>query len=576
MKTQNLNTVDFIRLKSIFSRKTTKLIFTYVAALFFLQDINAQSSKAIQSKLQKVTVYLQGAHLYYNETVNLQSGNNEITFEGISPYVNIASLQASSKSAIVMDVKHNLKYKEKEVVTKKYDKDIERVLDSLEELSFEIKDVDNKFKVLAQEKSMLLNNRIMKGEPLKDSLVLIKEGMIFLKEKLNSIYEQELKLERAKAKLTKQKSKLETRHNTLTLLQNGTINESVANAQPIHQIIVTLFSELPATAVPVSFNYFVSNANWQPVYNLQATSAKNSLELKYFANVTQSTGLAWNNVPLTLSTSNPAESNTKPELSPWYLSYQQYIREYNKNITQSNAYRPLESQTISKDGATEYSVKKNEADYLKNYVQMSENMIRTEYEIKLNYNITADNKPHKVLINQKDTPMSMEFAAVPKICTDAYLLARVTGWEDMNIIPGNARLYFDNTFVGEMYLDASTTDDTLDINLGRDKSIAITRKKVKEDFKKKVLSDEKVETRTIEIMVRNTKNVPIELVIEDQIPVVSGTNEIKVALVSSDGATLDASTGKLTWNKKLKVKESEKITFTYEIKYPKDKVVAGL
>jgi hypothetical protein len=127
-----------------------------------------------------------------------------------------------------------------------------------------------------------------------------------------------------------------------------------------------------------------------------------------------------------------------------------------------------------------------------------------------------------------------------------------------------------------MYLNANSNSDTLSVNLGRDKTIAITRKKIKEKFKVKFIDNEKVETRTIELMVRNTKNIPIEMELEDQIPIVQGTEEIKVKLINSDDAELDELTGKLKWRVKLGVKDSKKITFTYEIKYPKNKPVAGL
>ncbi len=538
----------------------------------------AQSPKTYTPKLQKVTVYLQGAHLYYNENVNLQAGNNELIFENISPYINAASLQASCKEATVMDVKHQIKYKEKIVSTRKYDKEIENVLDSLEEINYLMRDNDNKVNVLETEKAMLLNNRIIKGQPLRDSLPTLRDGLVFLKEKLNSIYDQSLKLERNKAKLQKQKTKLDTRYSNLILLQNGQDDYSQAAAQQVNQVVITLFSDA-ATTAQVGFNYFVQNANWVPVYDLQATSATNNFNLKYFANVTQNTGIEWTNVPLTLSTSNPNETNVKPELSPWYLSFMKYLRNDNKAKSLSNAGVPMEMESVamnktSDNDTTDDAEEDNK--YIKNYVKITENIIRTEYEIKLNYTIATDGKMHKVLINQKEVPMIMQFAAVPKVCTDAFLMAKVTGWEDMNIIPGNARLYFDGGYVGEMYLDASTTSDTLNINLGRDKSIAITRKKIKENFKDKLFTDDKVETRTIELVVRNTKNVPIEIVLEDQIPVVSGTNDIKVNLLESDGATLDESTGKLTWNVKLKVKDSKKITFTYQIRYPKGKQLAGL
>ena len=145
----------------------------------------AQSPKTYTPKLQKVTVYLQGAHLYYNENVTLQAGNNELIFENISPYINVASLQAASKGAVVMEVKHQIKYKEKAIATRKYDKEIENVLDSLEDIAYAMKDIDNKVYVLETEKSMLMNNRIIKGQQLRDSLPTLRDGMAFLKEKLN-------------------------------------------------------------------------------------------------------------------------------------------------------------------------------------------------------------------------------------------------------------------------------------------------------------------------------------------------------------------------------------------------------
>jgi uncharacterized protein (TIGR02231 family) len=557
------------------SHLKTGLILLLTCFNFFVE---AETAKVINPKLQKVTVYVQGAHLYYTEAVSLKPGNNEIIFENISPNLVESSLQSSCKGATVMDIKHNLKYKEKAEVTRKYDKIIEGILDSLEEVNYQLKDNDNKTSVLVKEKNMLLNNRLMNGEFLKDSLALLRDGMLFLKEKLNSIFEQELKLERSKNKLLKQKTKLDNRHNTFVLLQSGQENTNTIKAQPVHQVIISVYSETPVTT-NLGFNYYVQNAGWVPVYNLQATSTTNSLELNYFANITQNSGIDWENVPLTLSTSNPNESNSKPELNPWYLNFVQYMRSNNNYNSISNAAMPMSSETLSLDS---YDSKgkddseKKDAMYLKNYVQITENIIRTEYEIKLNYTIASDGKMHKALINQRNMPMKMEFAAVPKICTDAFLIAKVTGWEDMNILPGKASLYFDSGYVGEIYLNTASSTDTLSINLGRDKSIAISRKKIKENYKEKIVSEEKIVTRTIELMVRNTKNNSIDLLIEDQIPVTRGTNEIKVVLLKSDGAKLDEATGKLSWNLNLKVKDSKKITFSYEIHYPKNKVIAGL
>lgn len=549
-----------------------RIILYFILIMAF--NVQAQSSKITNAHLQKATVYLQGANLFYSENVMLQAGNNEIVFENISPSLNDASLQASSRGGVVMEVKHLLKYKEKVMVTRQYDKEIQNVVDSLDDLSYDVKDLDNKLTVLATSKHMLLNNRIIKGEPQRDSLALLRDGMQFLQEKLNSIYEQELKLEHAKSRLLKQKNKLDARYNMLILLQSGQDVATSNSAQSIHQVVVTLFSEL-ATAATINFNYYVPYANWVPQYDIQASSVSGIFQLKYFADVTQNTGIDWSNVPITLSTSNPSESNNKPELNPWYLSfiaYQQGVKTlgYAAKVPSSAGVYEATIALKKKESS------QDDSKVIEDFIQVTESLIRTEYEIKLNYNIASDGKVHKVLINQRDMPMQLHFAAVPKICTDAFLIAKVSDWEDLNIIPGNARLYFDGGYVGNMYLSANTTNDTLNVNLGRDKTIAIKRKKIKENTKDKFIEQDKIETRSVELTVRNTKNVPIEIILEDQIPLVSGTNEIKVTLIKAEGAEMDELTGKLTWNLKLNVKESKKVVFTYEIRHPKGKQVVGL
>ncbi len=540
--------------------------------------LNAQNNKPIKAKLQKATVYLQGAHLYYSETVSLSQGINDLVFENISSSINVASLQANCKEGTVMEVRNFEKYKERKPATNKYAREIERIQDSLEDYKFYDIELDNKLKVINVEKNLLTNNKLMRGELFNDSLVLLRESMIFLKAKLNEYYEQELKITRNKANNAKIVSKLHERYNLLINLQENNGEEKQENETPTMQVIVTIFAE-SSTQTQVSFNYLIPNASWVPQYDLQASTQSNNFQLKYFANITQNSGLDWKNTNLTLSTSNPNEANFKPELTPWYLSFLEYRQKPIVNYL-SNALAPMQ---VTRKGVMTDDVK-GEKNYdsqieekpLSDYIEVSQNLIRTEYEIKLNYNIASDGRAHKILINQKQVPMQLAFAAVPKLCNDAFLQAKIVGWEDLNIIPGSARLYFDGSYVGEMYLNASSNTDTLSVNLGRDKTIVLTRKKLKEKFKVKLIDNEKIETRTIELMVRNTKNMTLEMELEDQIPIVQGTEEIKVKLLHSDDAELDELTGKLKWHVKIGSKDTKKVTFTYEIRYPKGKPVAGL
>ncbi len=546
--------------------------------LFTLVFQHAFGNKPETVKVNKVTVYLQGAHLYYTDQVNLLAGNNEFIYENISANIVAQTLQASSKGGTLMEVNHQVRYKERKPVVHQYAKAIALVFDSLEENTYNLQGVENHLSVLAQEKKMLLNNRLIRGDSPKDSLPLLKESMAFTREKLNEILEQELKWGRLKNKFNKERDRLNQRHQDLELLQNGNYNEDGLAAIPINQVIVTVYAEQAGLA-QINFNYFIQTASWVPNYDLIASSANNQIQLKYFAHVSQNSGLNWNQAALTLSTSNPMERNIKPSLATWYLGFQEYKRL--KEGRSVNAVMALSKQTVKSVGAPQTDDVKEDQDYaeqksLSEYINITENLIRTEYEIKLKYEIGSDGKMHKVMIKEQNIPMILAFAAVPKICADAFLMGRVTGWEELNIIPGAARIYFDGGYVGETYLSNQSTNDTLDLNLGKDKSMVVTRKKVKDKTKIKNLENEKVETRSIEIVVRNTKNIAVDINLEDQIPVSQNPADIKVTLLDANGASLDEITGFLNWKLKLGSKESKKIVFTYEIRYPKNKQVYGL
>ncbi len=547
-----------------------------IFAIMLLISVSAQAqNKPIKAHLQKVQVFLQGAYLFYQENVYLLPGNNEFIFENISPVIDENSLQASSKSGVVMETSHHILYKEKPKKTGQYDKALRDVRDSIEDIRFDLKEIDYKYKVIVAEKNLLVNNRMMKGEFPKDSLPLLRDALNLLKEKLSSILEQEFKLDKYKSKKDKTLGQLQTREQNLINLQNGQYDNGSEEPVATHRVIVTIYAESPANAI-VNFNYLIANASWTPSYDLKAEEKSKNMQLVYFASINQQSGIDWKNVNMSISTTNAYDNNTKPELSPWVISFIEYFNRTKRKaigIT-SNSAIPMQKESVTYNNAPEMDMAEQKS--ITEYIEVTENLIRTEYDIKLNYEINSDGKNHKVMINQKNIPMNLEFAAVPKLSTDAFLMAGVGGWEDLNILPGKARIHFDGLFAGEIMLMADGVKDTIFVNLGKDRTIGLSRKKIKEKYKVKFIDQEKVETRSIELVVRNSKNIPIEIKLEDQIPVVQGTEEIKVNLLDGDGAELDPLTGLLTWKLKLNSKESKKIIFTYEVRYPKGRTVANL
>lgn len=562
----------------------------------FLSISFAQSEKTVKTTVQRATVFLQGAQLSSTETVSVQSGITNIIFEGVSPYLTESSLQAVGKGGtdfVIMDVRYNLKYVEaapkKTTIAgaadpnrERYERDLQTVNDSLVELGFIQQSITYQKNNLTVERNVMTTTKMMRGEFKRDSLPLLTQSIDFLRMRLNNIDTENLKLEREQYRLTLIVNRLNTKRAELQQLIAGNYPKNPvvdAAPKPVSQVIVTVQSDMP-TVAQVNLSYFVPNAGWSVSYDLRASKDLPTIDLRHKASVYQNTGVDWKDVLLTLSTGNPSASNVKPVLSPYFINYEQPIvyQNYNQNALRNQNVMPTSAaragmkMTEAEDAKKEYAPPRDASDF----VTVSEGMLRVEYEIKLRYTIESDNKPHNVSIQNKTIPAIYNYSVIPKIDLDPFLIARLTGWEDMNLIQGQARIYFDGSFIGETTINPKNTNDTLQLNLGRDKSIAVTRVKVKDRSKERILSDMKVVTKTYEIKIRNTKSTPIRLVVEDQLPVTQDASIKIEKLEDSNATTFNAETGKLTWDFRLSSRDTKTLIFSYEVRYPKEKVLNNL
>ena len=550
--------------------------------LLIALTINAKSANTFKAKVEKATVYLNGAQLFSSHDVVLAQGVNDIIFEGVSPLLQAPSLQASGKGSFtIMEVKFDAIYPEATAVVKpstKKLKALQLVGDSIMEIQLQLDEITDKMAALQTEKNILLGNRLIKGETKRDTLNLFKDAMDYLRTRLNNLNAETYKLRREQNSRSQLMTDLLERQSNLNAIINQVENNGATTPQATYRIIVSVLAD-QATAGSISVNYFVAQAGWTPEYDLRADNNTNKLQLTHKARITQNTGIDWNNALLTLATGTPMQSTIKPDLAPAYLSfYNAYQKEQKKRTLEKNAPQTLSfNESLCSTG----NVKNLDIDDAKDatfsfdWTSVSDNILNTEYDVRLRYNIPADGKQHLVAIQTKDLKTNYNLSSVPKMDASAYLLAKITGWEDLNLIPGNSRIYFDGSYIGESYIDPNTTNDTLVLSMGRDKGIVINRKKLKDKTKEKVLLEEKTITVTYEIMIKNTKSVAAELHIDDQIPLSSNPG-IVVKLTDSSKAKYNEETGKLEWDINLKPKESRKISFTYEVKIPKDKIIAGL
>lgn len=205
-------------------------------------------------------------------------------------------------------------------------------------------------------------------------------------------------------------------------------------------------------------------------------------------------------------------------------------------------------------------------------VEQTQNQLGYEFEIKQPYTVASDGKSVMAEIGRFDLPAAYTYQSTPKIDKDAFLVAEAVDWEKLNLLQGEANVYFENTFVGKSILDPNQTSDTLRFSMGRDRNIRIERTKENDYSSRRAIGSNQTQTTGWKYVVRNTRSEPVVLTLADQLPV-SRNSVITVTAEELSGGQLDKESGIVTWKMELKPGEQRELKLRYAVKYPKGRAL---
>ncbi len=528
------------------------LFFLFLSIISYSQTVKTISN----TDIKEVKVYLTGAQIVREIKTSVDAGTMQLSIEGLSEHINAGSITVTGTGdATLLSVVSQLDY----LNSTKKSPQLKMLQDSLDELNHSLVKINDLSSIFNGEIDMLNANKSIGGanvgvdkDNLKEIADFYRERMIELKIKLLD-NKTELK------KIGEHIKKVSQQISTLSAQEN----------KPTSTILVTLDSK-QKTNLSLEVSYIVSNAGWTPLYDVRAVDVNSNVQLGYKANVFQSTGEEWKNVKLKLSTGNPTQNGVKPTLVPWYLNFYQ-PRAYGSYKLDKNA--AIQNNLSMEAPSTQ--TREELVNPVSSYVSVEQNQLTTDFNIAIPYSIPSDGKKYLVDVQTFSLPAIYVYSAVPKLDRDAFLLARITGWDDLNLLSGEANIYFEGSFVGNSVIDTRSTKDTLDISLGRDKRIVITREKRKDVSSTKFIGNNTVKELNYLLTVRNGKKDPIKIIIEDQLPVSKNT-DIEVKTIDIDGGEYFSETGKVKWTLNIAPGNTASKKLNFSVKYPKNKIVEGL
>jgi uncharacterized protein (TIGR02231 family) len=542
-----------------------------ILALVFAGNVFAgDDEQKVQPEISSVIVYLTGAEIMHKQSVILNPGRNELVFVGLSSKLLPKSIQFTGSGDVsVLAISNRVDYL---FGQKKSDERVKQLNDSLILMQDQYDVTQGQIEALEGEKQLLNANHRIGGS---------EKGVTAAELKLNADF-YVARVAEINADLVKMRRKNVNQQSIITRIRLQLAEANRATNPPMGEIRVLLNNGVAAKVTSqIELRYVVSDAGWAPSYDLISEDVSKPVELKYRAKVFNNTLVDWKNVKMRLSTTDPMRSASAPELAPWTLNFESdnnrnnynYDKGYNDNAPASISGQNLYNQRAPapvQEGQVYQQQQKQQPQVQYDAIQVSE--LSAEFDIKQQYDIPADGKPYIVDVTAYTLNATYQYRTVPKMEKEAFLMARITGWEELDLVEGPANVYFGGTYVGQSYINTRTVEDTLDLSLGRDQKLVVTRTKLKEFNTEKSTSSIKKETYSYEIVIKNTRKAAVQVDLRDQIPV-SQNSEIIVEKTELSKGELDPATGEVKWMLTIPPGESVKVILTYSVKYPKNKKV---
>ncbi|MBL0335064.1 MAG: DUF4139 domain-containing protein [Chitinophagaceae bacterium] len=562
-----------------------KKFFLWAVIIMAGTTLFAQDTIKADASLAKATVYFgYGAELTHESKIKIDQSTKIIVLDQLSTSIDINSLQVSCPEDVTLLSQRFRLYTQPAPPIIK-NKEVDVLQDSIEIYQQEINRLNNLIRIedeTREKTGQLIETTINKSEKKEISSMELLKLIDFYTAKIERSKTNTYNYGVTQQKLNKKIQELREKITKLNKVEP-------VNLKSWGQVILQVVSR-KSQEIPVSLSYYTPNAGWVALYDIRVNSKTNKVKLVYKATVTQTTGFNWKQTKLTLSTGTPNFGISAPVLTPWYLQLyvpglytdlerRAQLANAGRNTIQSYRDEEKLSQEVVVTGYGAYKVADKsltvDPSTLQNFTKLNEGQLNTNFEIDLPYDIESDGLVHSVNIRDQEINCVLKNYAVPRMDKDAYLLAEVADWQNLDLLPGDANIIMDDTYIGKSIIDPNSTADTLNLSLGRDQRIAIRRTTVKELTSLKTNGPTSKQVFTWEVTVKNNKLTDVNLLLKDQYPL-SNIKEVEVKMEDDGGAMVNPDTGVLTWKVDLKPGESRKLRFSYSVKYPKDKKIVNL
>ncbi|MHA1870917.1 MAG: DUF4139 domain-containing protein, partial [Promethearchaeota archaeon] len=389
----------------------------------------------------------------------------------------------------------------------------------------------------------------------------------------------------AETQLTDLDKKIEKVNNEMDQVRYHYSNEKVA-----YQIKLVINAKEEGQFL-IDLSYIVDNAWWEPFYDIfiheEETSAEKkdavkNIELNLMANVNNRTGVDWNNIELEISTATITPVKMiKPEpyqIDEAPIENLKMLAAKRKRSGLAMAHRdvafqmaappmPMAMEAEGVEFEQEFE-KEPELDRVESDISM--NFGVQTYRLKSRFDIPSGKNPVPVpLLTEELSSIKQYFWSVST--PEKVLCNNKIRNQNLIILPGKAKIYVDDEFIGETKLELIAPNEEFKIGERITYDVKVTKKlKAKEKQKEGAFKGKLSSTYSYEIKIKNLAQVKEELILYDRIPYsISEKIKVKIEEISDEPNVNEMNVLKFVIPLK-EIKETKVISYRYSVIYEKN------
>jgi uncharacterized protein (TIGR02231 family) len=276
----------------------------------------------------------------------------------------------------------------------------------------------------------------------------------------------------------------------------------------------------------VALTYLVTDATWEPTYNVRAAADLSSAQIEYDAILEQRTGEDWTDVRLVLSTAQPTIAASPPALEPWYID----LASAHAGVVASRAPAAAAGEALHRQA--EVAADKERLNDLASDAQVAGGGPSVTFELPRPITVKTHADRHQTtrIATINTSPMFVH-VATPLLTEAVYLRGDLANSSAYHFLPGRAAIFLGQDYIGPTAMPSVAPGSNFKMHFGIDQTVRARRQlagRVTESTG--LLSGGRRTTSDYRIAIDNASGRNLTLEVWDRIPV-SRNEQIQVQLI---------------------------------------------